>query len=74
MTAQPLDLSDLSALREQSVSIAYREAVEALSQTELRILYRSLETAFLVVQGEEARRAWRADPRVYRNGSLGVAA
>lgn len=69
----PLDLSDLALLREQTVSIAYRETVEGMSQTELRLLLRSLETALLVAQGENTRRAWRQDLHLNRPG-LGVAA
>lgn len=72
MTA-PLDLSDLSALREHSVSIAYRQAIEAMTSPDLARLYSILETLQLVVASEERSRAWKQDPRVYQRG-WGVAA
>ncbi len=69
MNSQPLDLSRLQELREQSASIALSEWISSASNLDLAAVIRALETISKNANSELARRAWNLDPRTYRRAA-----
>jgi hypothetical protein len=69
MNSQPLDLSRLQELREQSASIALSEWISNASNLDLAAVIRALETISKNANSELARRAWNLDPRTYRRAA-----
>lgn len=69
MNSQPLDLSRLQELREQSASIALSEWMDSASNQDLAAVVRALETITKNANSELARRAWNLDPRTYRRAA-----
>ena len=66
---QPLDLSRLQDLREQSASIALSEWIAGASNQDLAAVILALETIAKNANSELARRAWDLDPRTYRRAA-----
>lgn len=67
---QPLDLTRLQALRDQSGSIALSEWIRSAPSDDLKTLITALETITTLAHSELASRAWQMYPRTYRRGSL----
>ena len=69
MNSQPLDLSRLQELREQSASIALSEWIASASNQDLAAAVLALETISKNANSELARRAWNIDPPTYRRAA-----
>lgn len=66
---QPLDLSRLQDLRDQSASIAMSEWLRSAPADDLKTLITALETITTLCHSELAGRAWRMYPRTYRRSA-----
>ncbi len=69
MTRPPLDLSRLSALRDQAGSIALSEWIRSAPSDDLKMLITALETITTLCHSELASRAWQMYPRTYRRSA-----